>query len=189
MWQEMSHSQHYAQEPLIPSLPRSSWLQAPHRRNHPRMERWLTVWYGTHGQRTLPFIILPALPRPLPDSSLIWQLYSPRLSSAERALRMRPPSSIGLPGLGSQQFPSADSIGNLRWVIGGRGDCACARPALRASAVPLFPAGRSAGGGASGSLGGCFCTRGSADLPFQTRRWGRGSMHVDTHGLLSHVHF
>uniref|UniRef100_A0A8I5QZJ9 HEAT repeat-containing protein 5B n=1 Tax=Papio anubis TaxID=9555 RepID=A0A8I5QZJ9_PAPAN len=83
---------------------------------------------------------------------------------------MRPPTSIGLPGLGSQQFPSADSIGNLRWVIGGRGDCACARPALRASAVPLFPAGRSAGGGASGSLGGCLCPRSSADLPFQTRR-------------------
>uniref|UniRef100_A0A5F8A7S6 HEAT repeat-containing protein 5B n=1 Tax=Macaca mulatta TaxID=9544 RepID=A0A5F8A7S6_MACMU len=83
---------------------------------------------------------------------------------------MRPPTSIGLPGLGSQQFPSADSIGNLWWVIGGRGDCACARPALRASAVPLFPAGRSAGGGASGSLGGCLCPRSSADLPFQTRR-------------------
>lgn len=39
---------------------------------------------------------------------------------------------------------------------GGRGQCACARPPFCARALSSLPAGRAAGGGASGSLGSCL---------------------------------
>lgn len=49
--------------------------------------------------------------------------------------------------------------------MAGAVKCACAGSAFRARALPALPAGWSVGGGASGSLGGCFRPWSSAEAP------------------------
>lgn len=97
---------------------------------------------------------------------LTWQLYSPRASQRECAQSLILTNQGRASGLGCNLFLGYRINGKP--VAGGAMRTSLVRlrkTNCRAGALPSFPAGRSAGGGASGSLGDCFWSRSSADRP------------------------
>lgn len=97
---------------------------------------------------------------------LTWQLYSPRASQRECAQFLIFTHQRRASGLCCNLFLGCRINGKP--VAGGAMRTSLVRlrkTTSRAGALPSFPAGRSAGGGASGSLGDCFWSRSLADRP------------------------